>query len=333
MNEERQVVIMEQARTYTNEKSLAEVVVEKLRELKMNKAELALHINYSRSMVSQYLNGKYTSDATGLEEKLRGWLIEADEYLYGKAQPEAINAISNKGVRKKIEYFESKDYVNTIGVCTACQENMGLGIIVGKSGYGKTHSLKKYSKLPRVVYVECNETMNCKDIVRKIEREIGIPRTYGSIDERLEHIIEFFNINQGYLLIVDEADKLITKYTQKKIEILRYIADGADVGIVIAGEPCLESAIKAYDNRFANRMDFYYKLKGLTKAEVEAYFEGYDVEDAAMSELAVRACNSQSGCFRLLDRTLNNVIRILKENGDTKITMNVINQASNMMML
>jgi len=175
--------------------------------------------------------------------------------------------------------------------------------------------------------------MNCKDIVRRIENKTGIPRSYGSIDERMERIVDFFNINQGYLLIMDEADKLINKYTQKKIELLRNISDSADLGIVIAGEPALETLLKSYDARFANRMDFYYKLKGLSRQEVTDYLEGYEVEESALAEFMSRANNSQSGCFRLLDRTLSNVLRILKERGETRVTMKIVSEASNMMML
>lgn len=88
-----------------------------------------------------------------------------------------------------------------------------------------------------------------------------MPRsTGGTIWSRVNRIREFFNVNQGYLLIIDEADKLINKYTQKKMEILRGIFDQSDVGIVIAGEPRLETELKSSLTRFANRMDFYYKL-------------------------------------------------------------------------
>ena len=38
---------------------------------------------------------------------------------------------------------------------------------------------------------------------------------------RVHGIRDFFNTNKGYLLIIDEADKLVSKYTQKKMEILR----------------------------------------------------------------------------------------------------------------
>ena len=321
--------------TYTKEQTLRERVNEILSELHMNKAELALRLECSRSLMSQYLNDKYRSDPTEIETKLRGFVAEYEAEQKPEIQTgEAVRAVAPVNrIRAKIEYFESADYTQIIGICHACQESQGLGIVVAKSGYGKTHALRRYTQMPRVVYIEGNETMNCKDIIRRIENRIGMSRSYGSIDERMEKIVDFFNINEGYLIIMDEADKLINKYTQKKIELLRNITDSAQVGLVIAGEPLLETLMKGYDARFTNRMDFYYKLHGLSKQEVEDYLEGYDIDDAAMAEFMTRATNTQTGCFRLLDRTLNNVIRILKENGQTKITMKVMRQASSMMML
>lgn len=317
--------------TYTVEMTLAERVNGILREMKMTKQELAMRIQYSRSAVSQYLGGKYNSDPAEIESRLEGFVKAYEESAKGQV---ADDKKPKTGVLKeKIRYFESRDYVQTIGICSSCQKNVALGIIVARSGFGKTHALKKYATMPRVVYIEGNETMNCKDIVRRIEGKIGMQRSYGSIDERTERIIEFFNINVGYLLIMDEADKLINKYTQKKIELLRNITDGAKVGLVLAGENILETLLRTYDARFANRMDFFYKLRGLSEQEVRDYLEGYDVEEAAMSEFIRRAQNTQTGCFRLLDRTLNNVLRILQDGGQTKVTLKTISQASSMMML
>ena len=211
---------------------------------------------------------------------------------------------------------------------------MALGIVVAKSGYGKTHSLKKYAKMPRVAYIECDDTMACRDLVEAIEKEIGMPQgAGGTIWSRVNRIRDFFNTNEGYLLIIDEADKLINKYTQKKMEIIRGIYDQADVGIVIAGEPRLEAEIKGNLVRFANRMDFYYKLKGLTEQEVRDYLEGYEIDEQAMNEFMLRARNNQTGCFRLLDRTLTNVLRLMKETGEKRITLKVMREASGMMML
>ena len=151
-----------------------------------------------------------------------------------------------------------------------------------------------------------------------------------SAEKRLNHG-PLFNMKA----IHDEADKLITKYTQKKIELLRAITDIAEgsVGVVLAGEPVLEGLLKSYDVRFANRMEFGYKLRGLTEQEVRSYFEGYAVDEDALKELEMRACNKQTGCFRLFDRTVNNVLRILKEQGGTRVTMKVVSEASRMMLL
>jgi hypothetical protein len=319
--------------TYTVEMTLAERVNGILREMKMTKQELALRIQYSRSAVSQYLGGKYSSDPAEIESRLKGFIEEYENEKSTKGQEADHREPKPAALKEKIGYFESRDYVQTIGICSSCQKNVALGIIVARSGFGKTHALKKYATMPRVVYIEGNETMNCKDIVRRIEGRIGMQRSYGSIDERTERIIEFFNINAGYLLIMDEADKLINKYTQKKIELLRNITDGARVGLVLAGENILETLLRTYDARFANRMDFFYKLRGLSEQEVRDYLEGYDVEEAAMAEFIRRAQNTQTGCFRLLDRTLNNVLRILKDSGQTKVTLKAISQASSMMML
>lgn len=322
------------ANTYTVEKPLRERVIEILAEMKMNKAELAMRLHFSRSAISQYLNGKYNSNPEEIEKALSGFVKEYEEYIREQAGEAESRSQAPSGIRPKMAYFESRDYVQTIGVCKSCQENMALGIIVAKSGYGKTHALKKYARMPRVAYIECDDTMACRDLVEAIEIQIGMPRgSGGTIWSRVNRIRDFFNANEGYLLIIDEADKLINKYTQKKMEIIRGIFDQSDVGIVIAGEPRLEAEIKGSLTRFANRMDFYYKLKGLTAQEVRDYLEGYEVDEAAMLEFISRATNTQTGCFRLLDRTLNNVLRILKESGQTQVTMKVVNQASSMMML
>jgi DNA transposition AAA+ family ATPase len=319
------------ARAYTGEiKTIAEKVNEYIKRKGMTITELASNINYSRTTVSRYLANKYDSDSTELESKLSAFLQDAtgENTTASNEQKPTFRV-----VKQRASFFESHDAQNIIGVCSSCQEYIGLGIVVGKSGYGKTHALKYYSKMPRVAYIECDDTMSSRDLVEAIERSLGIPTTYGTIWKRVNGIREFFNVNRGYLLVIDEADKLISKYTQKKMEILRAIFDQTDVGMVIAGEPKLEAQIKSYLTRFANRVDFYASLKGLTNKEVESFLEGYEVEEDALAELKARACNHQTGCFRLLDRTLNNVFRILQERGKDKITLDVISQASNMMML
>lgn len=316
-----------QATTYTTSKTLAEQINDYLAVSKTSIATLASEIpGYSRPTISRYLSGKYEGDISTIEKLLADWLAQRTGEAVALPEP------GRKTGRKPV-FYESRDALKVLGVCQSCQEYIGLGIVVARSGYGKTYSLRQYAKLPRVAYIECDDTMSSRDLVEAIEKSLGIPSGYGTIWRRVNGIRDFFNTNKGYLLIIDEADKLVSKYTQKKMEILRAIFDQSDVGLVIAGEPKLEAQIKTYLARMANRVDFYVSLKGLDPSEVEGYLEGFEVDPDAMVELKARACNMQTGCFRLLDRTLSNVTRILEERGERVVIVKIIEQASSLMML
>jgi len=313
------------AKIYSIGPDVAGKVKEYMEKTKLTITEVAKEINCHREDISRYLNGKTKREDIG--RKLADFLQErTGESITPSAQPPKM---------QKPQFFESRDASCVIGVCNSCQEFTGLGLVVGKSGYGKSHTLEYYARMPRVAYVECDDIMSCRDMVEAIEKALGIPSGYGTIWKRVNGIKEFFNVNKGYLLIVDEADKLISKYTQKKMEILRSIKR-SDVGLVVAGEPKLKSQIIGYLERFANRVDFYYALKGLSQKEVLEYLKPFPFTDEALQEMVKRAANSQTGCFRLLDRTLNNIIRLMDSpdgDGQAEITLDIIAKASDMMML
>lgn len=309
--------------------SVRQQVLAYLDRTHMSKTKLAEISGYSRPAISAYLNDKYDSDTTEIERRLLDCIGRAETAENGEAPAAAPAMLSSRG------FYTSADAAAIIGVCARCQSDNALGIIVGRTGYGKTYTLKQYARQSdRCAYIECDDTMSSRDLVDAIERALGIPSgTGGTIWRHVNGIRDYFGANPGYLLIVDEADKLVSKYTSKKMEILRAIYDQTDVGLVIAGEPKLEMQIKSYLTRFANRVDFYASLHGLQAGEVADYLKCYDIDEAALAELKSRACNMQNGCFRLLDRTLRNVDRILRERGSQAVTAEVIREASGLMML
>lgn len=309
--------------------SVRQQVLAYLDRTHMSKTKLAEISGYSRPAISAYLNDKYDSDTTEIERCLLDCIGRVETAENGEAPAAAPAMLSSRG------FYTSADAAAIIGVCARCQSDNALGIIVGRTGYGKTYTLKQYARQSdRCAYIECDDTMSSRDLVDAIERALGIPSgTGGTIWRHVNGIRDYFGANPGYLLIVDEADKLVSKYTSKKMEILRAIYDQTDVGLVIAGEPKLEMQIKSYLTRFANRVDFYASLHGLQASEVADYLKSYDIDEAALAELKSRACNMQNGCFRLLDRTLRNVDRILRERGSQAITAEVIREASGLMML
>lgn len=312
------------AEEYQARTDLAAQVKEYMDQKGMTIQQIADEVGCSRTTLSRYLNGKYNADVSTLEGSLR-------RYIGG--EPEQPKPPKPKKTGKRKAFFQSSDSSSVLGVCALCQENQGLGVVVGPSGYGKSYALQHYASLPRVVYLECDDSMGIRDLASALNMGTGQKQVNSSVWQQSMGIRQFFKDNPGYLLIVDEADKLIGRNSTKKLEILRAIYDQSNVGMVIAGEPMLEAQIKTLTERFANRVDFYASLKGLKPKEVEAYVEDLDIEPKAVDELIRRGCNKRTGCFRVLDRTLNNVFRILKERDETRITLEIINQASGMLML
>ena len=157
--EVRAAAAAKQTATYTPGKPLARQVNDYLAATRTSIATLANEIpGYSRPTISRYLAGKYDGDITTIEKLLAEWLAQRTG--------EAVDVPERPGkTGRKPAFLETRDAVNVLGVCQSCQEYIGLGIVVARSGYGKTYSLRHYAKLPRVAYIECDDTMSSRDLV------------------------------------------------------------------------------------------------------------------------------------------------------------------------
>lgn len=321
-----------------NKPDLIDRVNARCKELKKNKQDLADISGINRSTVSRYLNRKLDNQqgeqVSRLEEWFENWLAEVGEPQSFTFADDCMEAGHIAPFHKR-ENFETADFNRVTAICTMCQEMADMGLIIGNPGYEKTYALQNYAKLPKVAYIECNDVMNCKDIVRRLEQAVGLPKGVGSVDERITALASFLASSKGYLLIVDEADKLLSKYSAQKIDMIRYIVDRTQhkVGLVLAGEPALKAKLENYDARFYDRIGIKYSLTGLTRKDLEQYFDGYEVEEEAFEELCHRAYGGRRACFRMLDKTLNNIMRILKITGKNAITYDVLKEASIMMNL
>lgn len=327
--------------------SLAKFTNKYLEKNNISKAELADKIKLSRTLVSRYLGGTYGSNPKSIEKALNEYFkniseekeekeMKAEELLQ-EQQKEIIEEPKKSGTLDK--FFESTDAVNITGLCSVCQKYTESAIITGRSGYGKTYALRNYARKNKVCYLSCEESMTTKDLINALERAVGLPKGDGSIYQRMRGIKEFFKINEGYLLIIDEADKLASKYSMKKIEALRNLFDEENnddegyFGLILAGEPGLKNMIRLYLPRFANRVDSAIELGGLSSQEVRSYLEEFNISEDAMKELIYRGTNSQTGCFRLLNRTVKKVLRYTQAQQTATINDSDIKTASSMMML
>lgn len=177
-----EVTAADRSITYTEAQSLAQKINNYILTNRSSIANVAKSIGYSRTTVSRYLAGKYDSDPTDLENKLAEFLAhETGEAVEVSAPAQEPGAKTGQTP----VFYESRDAKAVLGVCQSCQEYIGLGIVVARSGYGKTYALRQYAKLPRVAYIECDDTMSSRDLVEAIERSLGLPSGYGTIWRRV----------------------------------------------------------------------------------------------------------------------------------------------------
>ena len=292
-----------------------------MKKNRLTVTEMAEEMDVPRPYLSEFINGKSRS------EKTEASVTAAIVAFFDNEEPEEEPIYMP--MNKKAEAVMTGDFNGILYVCKTCQDKGGLGVVTGKPGGGKTYSLRHYAKLPKTVYIECNDTMNTRDLVKTIRKALGLTERSGSINDAIEEVCEFCNDNPGYILMIDEADKMLTRYTQKKMEIIRSLYDNAELAIVLAGEPSLENDIKRYVARMADRMDWTYRLHGLTKEEVVEYVSGrINADEDAISELTVRATNGKNGSFRRLNRMVENLRSVYK---DEIITRDKVCEVARMM--
>ena len=125
---------------------LRSAAVEYMEENRLSKAAIAEQLGIHRTSVSQYFGGK--------EEELSPVTVEKIETALLKLiEPPTSEKPAEKKPRRGTALCETSDSLGVMAVCQSCQDYMGLGIIAGRSGFGKTFTLKFYAKSPKVCTV------------------------------------------------------------------------------------------------------------------------------------------------------------------------------------
>lgn len=301
-------------------KGIREWLLEFKQETGRDNQEIADGAGISRTAVSQYLSDTYNGNTRNVEKSLGEYLHR----MYGFRVTES----SGDRIAKRPGLFRTQDANGIVSICDDCQRYAKIGVITGAPGYGKTFTLRYYARKKRVAYVECSGAMSCQHLVTAIRKELGVHCVGKSAYDQIVSIREFFNHNKGWLLIIDEADKLMSRASLKKMEALREIFDQSEVGLVLAGEPELADHLIMQLPRLASRVEISAELVGITGREVESYFENYEIDKEALELLKKRATNRNVGSFRVLDRTMNNLFRYMNEHGETRITVALVEQAA-----
>ena len=131
------------------------------------------------------------------------------------------------------------------------------------------------------------------------------------------------------LLLVDEADRL----RMASLEQVRAIFDAGPVGVILIGMPGLEKRMARYP-QFYSRIGFVHEFRPLTIAQLRELLERRWTPEAVTlppsgfgAEAIAAVARMTGGNFRLLNRLLTQIERILEINALHEVTMEVVQAA------
>jgi DNA transposition AAA+ family ATPase len=137
------------------------------------------------------------------------------------------------------------------------------------------------------------------------------------------------------LLLIDEVDRL----KMSGLEQLRAIFDGGGMGLVLIGMPGLERRMARYAQLYS-RIGFVHEFRPLGTTEVRSLLAGWRPPGVALptdlladAEAAAAIIRITGGNFRLLDRMLTQVARILALNGLATVTREVVEAAREVLVI
>lgn len=148
-----------------------------------------------------------------------------------------------------------------------------------------------------------------------------VAREYGLKDARIA--------DPTTLILIDEADRL----RMASLEQVRAIFDASEVGIVLIGMPGLEKRLARYA-QFYSRIGFVHEFRPLGTAEIRRLLAqrwtpvGVNLPEQPWAEESIAAIiRVTGGNFRLLNRLLTQVERILEINALTTVSKAVVEAA------
>lgn len=148
-----------------------------------------------------------------------------------------------------------------------------------------------------------------------------VAREYGLKDARI--------VDPTTLILIDEADRL----RMASLEQVRAIFDASEVGIVLIGMPGLEKRLARYA-QFYSRIGFVHEFRPLGTTEVRRLLAqgwtpvGVNLPEQPWAEEAIAAViRTTGGNFRLLNRLLTQLERILEINSLRQVTKEAVDVA------
>jgi DNA transposition AAA+ family ATPase len=253
------------------------------------------------------------------------------------AAPATHGFVVTRGHRRFVEFAEAVRAHRYIGLCH------------GAPGVGKTLSAREHARWPAVEQLVIGSRFASQDHHGALPDQHGIfytPSvgiTPGRLDQQiadLSHTLDVLVGGSGYhwlrprgcserteLLIIDEADRL----NMTCLETVRDRFDHSSLGLILIGMPGIERRRARYPQLYS-RVGFVHHFEPLQSGELAGVIDQCwpDValgagEEATLVIAAIQRCTN--GNFRLVERLLSQMRRVLAINDLPAVTEEVVHTA------
>ena len=280
---------------------------------KISQTKAAQALGYSSGVISAYKSQTYNGDVNTLEKKIDAWLKRETRRLDRLDVPVAETSTMEK-VRRAI---------------TLAQDEGDIAVIIGESGTGKTTALRQYAKESHsALLIEVDPSFSKVTLMAEIARALGVDPKGGQTIV-VERVIEAMT-GRDAVLIIDEADYL----SDSALELLRrVINDKSRTGVVLVGLPRLEFKIRNLRNdhqQLQSRIGVMAKLSKLQRSDAEKIITGvWENIDKDIMDAIIQTSN---GSTRTLVKLMGRVHQTMGINKSDKLTVEIITEASEMLM-
>lgn len=262
------------------------------------------------------------------------------------------------GRRSTGAFIATREHRRFVEFADAVRRQSTIGLCHGPAGVGKTLSARRYANWdlaePLLTVWGPRESSDEK-IYAALARSRTLfytPAVAGSLTALRQDLVPLISrvnacIDQGLaspgtqaatspfgrieLVIIDEAERL----TNTALEYLRDRFDRSDIGLILIGMPGIEKRMGHYPQLYS-RVGFSHRYPPLSQEELRFVLTRHwkrlgsalDLDDFTDSQAAAAIARLTGGNFRLLQRLVAQMDRVLRINELTTITEDVVEAAA-----
>ncbi len=275
---------------------------ETVQDLGLSNADVARISGKSTGTVSQVLGGKYKGrpEVVGeIAEALAAW---------HKTQEERQEV-------REVWFTDGQKLIQSVlGLTYATQ---GFSVVVGPSGIGKTYTARNFNdKHHDVLYLRCADGMCMGDVIDALLDLTGTA-CYGSNSQRLRRAIRAL-LEQGVrMLLVDEADLLVTDGSRpkilKKISVFREVKE-AGIGVSLIGLESFDTALRTVGETYVtSRIDMFRKAGVPSARELGHYMANLGIDPETEGARRALSLAPKNGSMRFVEKAAH-IARQLGDN-------------------